>query len=136
MGDVNMGAVATSDGSPARLRLLVIEDEALIRMLFEDMLQDLGHTIVAATGRIEEAIQLAQNTACDAAILDVHLNGVEVFPAAHVLAGRKIPFLFATGFGSPDVPEQFRNCPTLQKPFQESHLKTALAQLFSARALA
>jgi CheY-like chemotaxis protein len=117
-----------SAGPDSSLRVLVVEDEVLIRMLFEDMLEGLGHTIEATTGRIEEAIALARDAICDVAILDVSLNGAEVFPAAKELAARGIPFLFATGFGAPELPEEFRGRLTLQKPFQESQLKSALAQ--------
>jgi CheY-like chemotaxis protein len=111
------------------LRILVVEDEVLIRMLFEDMLADLGHMIEAQAGRIEEAIDLAQRCPCDAAILDVHLNGIEVYPVADVLAERGIPFLFATGYSGAELPERFRGRPSMQKPFQADQLQNVLLRI-------
>jgi len=111
------------------LRVLVIEDEILIRMLFEEMLADLGHAVEGAAGHVEEALDLARTSECDVAILDVHLNGVEVYPVAAALADRGIPFLFATGMAGKELPEAFRDRPTMQKPFQAGRLQEILMQL-------
>ena len=64
-----------SESSQATPRLLVVEDEYLIRMLLEDMLADLGYDVAAAVGTIAEASALAANGDFDAAILDVNLDG-------------------------------------------------------------
>lgn len=120
----------TSQVASKALRILVVEDEVLIQMLFEDMLADLGHTVEAATGDLDKALSLARECACDAAILDVHLRGVQVFPVAEVLAERGIPFLFATGSTDAVLPEQFRGRPAMGKPFQPERLKEILANLF------
>jgi CheY-like chemotaxis protein len=111
------------------LRILLVEDEILIRMLFEEMLADLGHEIEGQAGRIEEALDLARASQCDAAILDVHLNGVEVYPVADVLAERGIPFLFATGYTGAELPEKFRGRPAMQKPFQAERLQEVLTRI-------
>ena len=55
-------------------RILVVEDEYLIRMLLEDMLTDLGHTVAAAVGTIAEAKELAVTGDFDCAVLDVNLG--------------------------------------------------------------
>ena len=60
--------------TPAR-RILVVEDELMIRMLLEDMLGELGYTVAAEAGRLEEALAAAQSAEIDVAILDVNLNG-------------------------------------------------------------
>jgi CheY-like chemotaxis protein len=111
------------------LRILVVEDEVLIRMLFEEMLADLGHLIEAQAGRIEEALDLARRCPCDAAILDVHLNGIDVYPVADVLAERGIPFLFATGYSGAELPERFCGRPAVQKPFQADQLQDVLTRI-------
>jgi CheY-like chemotaxis protein len=115
---------------PAKaLRILVVEDEVLIRMLFEEMLADLGHVVDGSVGRVEEALELAKQSQCDFAILDVHLNGVEVYPVAEALDERGIPFIFATGYAGAEIPEKFRGRPTMQKPFQAEALQEMLRQI-------
>jgi CheY-like chemotaxis protein len=92
-------------------RVLVVEDELMIRMLLQDMLTDLGHAIAAETGRIEEALALAKQAEFDVAILDVNLNGQPVTPVVEVLLQRGLPFVFATGYGQRGVPEPYRHAP-------------------------
>jgi CheY-like chemotaxis protein len=111
------------------LRVFVVEDEILIRMLFEDMLEELGHTVTCAASLLDEALSLAQTCEVDVAILDVRLAGKAVFPVAGVLAERGIPFLFASGITGADMPEPFRGRPTMQKPFDVDRLKDVLSRL-------
>jgi CheY-like chemotaxis protein len=122
--------MTTSDVSVAGKRILVVEDELMIRMLLQDMLADLGHTLAGEAGRIDEAMALAKNGEFDVAILDVNLNGQPISPVVEVLVARGLPFVFATGYGQRGVPEPYRNTPTLQKPFQVD----ALAQAIDAAA--
>jgi CheY-like chemotaxis protein len=122
----------TTTGAPAMRRVFVVEDEYLIRMLLEDMLTDLGYTIAATAGNLNEASELAKATEADFAILDVNLDGQEVFPVADILAARGLPFVFVTGYGGQGLPDSYRNRPTLQKPFQIDELKTTLATSFPA----
>lgn len=127
-----MVSVSASPPAPAvsrPLRILVVEDEVLIRMLFEEMLADLGHALDGAAGHVEEALGMARESRCDVAILDVHLNGAAVYPVADVLAERGIPFVFATGYAGTELPERFRGRPTMQKPFQAERLQEMLARL-------
>ena len=116
-----------SEGNSAgRKRVLVVEDELMIRMLLQDMLDDLGHTLAGEAGRIDEAMQLAKKAEFDVAILDVNLNGEPISPVVEVLVQRGLPFVFATGYGQRGVPERYRRTPTLQKPFQADALAQAL----------
>src|SRR4029077_4769081 len=112
-------------------RVLVVEDEYLIRMLLEDMLDELGYGVAAAVGTISEARKLAANGECSAAILDVNLDGQEISPVADILAQRGLPFVFVTGYGERSLPEAYRGRPALQKPFQAEQLKSTLAGLFA-----
>jgi CheY-like chemotaxis protein len=112
-------------------RLLVVEDEYLIRMLLEDMLDDLGYGVAAAVGTLPEARQFATDGDFNAAILDVNLDGQEIYPVADILAARGLPFVFVTGYGERSLPEPYRGRPALQKPFQAEQLKMTLAGLLA-----
>jgi CheY-like chemotaxis protein len=112
--------------------LLVVEDEYLIRMLLEDMLTDLGYSVTAAVGTIAEARQHATTGDFQAAILDVNLDGQEIFPVADILAERGLPFVFVTGYGEGSLPPNYRGRPALQKPFQSERLKETLADILAA----
>ena len=117
--------------SSAMPRLLVVEDEYLIRMLLEDMLDDLGYGIAAAVGTLSEARQIAADGDFNAAILDVNLDGQEIYPVADILTKRGLPFVFVTGYGERSLPEPYSGRPALQKPFQAEQLKSTLAGLLA-----
>ena len=120
-----------SDASRAVPRLLVVEDEYLIRMLLEDMLADLGYDVAAAVGTLAEASAIAASGDFNAAILDVNLDGQEVYPVAEILAKRGLPFVFVTGYGERNLSDPYRDRPALQKPFQAEQLKAVLAEILA-----
>ena len=105
-------------------RILVVEDEPMIRMLLEDMLGELGYIVAAEAARIEEALEATKNADFDLAILDANLNGQPASPVADALVTRGTPFIFATGYGQ--VPKPYRDRPMLTKPFQMTGLKQML----------
>jgi CheY-like chemotaxis protein len=98
--------------------VFLVEDEVMIRMMVADMLAELGYSIAAEAGEISEAIKLAQSADFDLAILDVNVNGKVISPVADLIKARNRPFIFATGYGSSGLPEEYRDRPSLQKPFQ------------------
>jgi CheY-like chemotaxis protein len=112
--------------APSSKRVLVVEDELMIRMLLEDMLSELGYTVTAQAGRIDEALHAAKTADFDLAILDLNLEGEPVLAVAEALVARGTPFVFATGYGERGLPEAYRNRPTLKKPFQLEGLKQML----------
>ena len=118
---------------PETKRILVVEDELMIRMLLEDMLAELGYTIVAEAADIEAALEAANNADFDLAILDVNLNGQPISPVADALVARGTPFVFATGYGERSLPELYRDRPTLKKPFQMEGLKRLLQSALDQR---
>src|SRR6201995_4602076 len=103
---------------PEGCSVFLVEDEVMIRMMVADMLDELGYSVAAEAGEIGEAIKLAQHAEFDIAILDVNVNGKVISPVAELIRVRNRPFIFATGYGSSGLPEEYRNRPTLQKPFQ------------------
>jgi CheY-like chemotaxis protein len=122
----NGDTMANGKGTAAGKRIFVVEDELMIRMLLEGMLEDLGHTVTAEAGAIDEAVTLAKQADFDVALLDVNLNGRPITPVVEALVARGLPFVFASGYGERGVPEPYRASPVLQKPFQVDALEEAL----------
>lgn len=117
-----------SDMSDARCVLLV-EDEAILAMLVEDILCDAGYRVLKAA-RVANALALMRNGEhIDAAILDINLAGSQVFPVAQQLLAEGIPFLFASGYGDPGLPPEFQGRKVLQKPYLPATLTDAVAAL-------
>jgi CheY-like chemotaxis protein len=110
----------------AKGRILVVEDEAMISMLIEDMLEELEYEIVGPASRLDHALTHALQADIDVGLLDINVKGQVVFPVADVLEFRGIPFIFATGYGDGGLPERFRGRPTLSKPFSLEALGDAL----------
>ena len=100
-------------------RVLIVEDEALVAMLLEDMLGDAGHVVACCASNISQALAYIsdQSESFDFAILDVNLGGQPIFPVAEALAAKDKPFAFATGYGPAGLPDAWRGRPTLSKPF-------------------
>ncbi len=110
-------------------RFFVVEDEMMVVMLLEDMLGDLGHQSVGTAQRLEAATKAAACVEADAAILDVNLAGDLSFPVADILQTRKIPFMFATGYGRVGLEDRFPDAVVIAKPFTLRQLETAISQL-------
>ena len=113
----------------AGLRVLVVEDEMMVSMLIEDMLGDLGCTVIGPASRLDEAMALADAVELDCAVLDVNLGGQPIFPLADLLRAKGAPFAFATGYGDAGLRDVDRGSPVLQKPFREADLARVLSQL-------
>lgn len=111
-------------------RVLVVEDEAIVAMLLEDMLADLGHEAVVAT-KIDQATAMARKEQVDFAILDVNLDGQQSYTVADILRTRGIPFVFATGYGHAGLGPEWRHVPALQKPFQLTELERAIREMLA-----
>lgn len=110
-------------------RILVVEDEPIIAFAIEDMLTDLGCQVVGPAFNLSEAEQLAAEALLDAAILDVNLNDQRSYSAAAVLLGRRIPFIFATGYGEDRVDWDHGGALILAKPYRQDQVAAALTLL-------
>ncbi|HZZ32013.1 MAG TPA: response regulator [Phenylobacterium sp.] len=119
----------TDTAQLAGLRVLVVEDEMMVSMLIEDMLTDLGCSVVGPASRLDEAMELAAASDLDCAVLDVNLGGQPIFPLADLLRERGCPFAFATGYGDAGLRAVDVGAPVLQKPFREGDLARVLAEL-------
>lgn len=101
-------------------------------MLVEDMLSELGCELVGTAARLPEAMSLAEQVQCDAAILDVNINGENVAPVAELFASRGTPIIFSTGYGKSGIDARFRDRPVLQKPYRIEDFADALRQALAA----
>ena len=122
-----------ADADLAGLRVLVVEDDAMVSMLIEAMLQDLGCQVVGPASRLDEALALAESAEFDCAILDVNLGGTPAYPVADRVRERGRPFAFATGYGQAGLRDCDQDALVLGKPFQEADLARVLGQLKSLR---
>ena len=114
-------------GKSAKLRVLIVEDEIVVALFLEDVLDEFGYQVAGVVTQLDDA--MLREPDYDIAVLDVHINGRNVFDFADMLAGRGTPFVFATGYGERGIPERHRSSPVLQKPFQPDELKRILADI-------
>ena len=110
-------------------RVLLAEDEAILAMSVEDMLVQLGCTVVGPALSASEAQGLAEREPLDGAVLDINMGDGPNFATAHVLKARRVPICFATGYGPAGLPAEYRDVPVLQKPYTELALAEMLQRL-------
>jgi CheY-like chemotaxis protein len=110
------------------LRMLVVEDEAIVAMLVEDLLTDLGCVVVDVAGTLEQGLVKAAGLAqkIDGAILDINLGGAKVFPIADLLKAQGVKFVFASGYGPGALEGRFADLPVIAKPFRREALENTL----------
>ena len=112
------------------LRVVIAEDEAIIRMDLRETLEEEGYEVIGETGRGDQAIELVRGLQPDLAILDIKMPGMDGLEAARIINGEKIcGVLMLTAFSQREVVEQARDAGALAflvKPFQKSDLVPAI----------
>ncbi|MFT6812197.1 MAG: AmiR/NasT family two-component response regulator [Gammaproteobacteria bacterium] len=112
------------------LRVVIAEDEAIIRMDLRETLQEEGYDVVGETGRGDQAVELVRDLQPDLAILDIKMPGMTGLEAAAIINGEKIcGVLMLTAFSQREVVDQARDAGALAflvKPFQKSDLVPAI----------
>ena len=111
--------------------ILVVEDEPLIAMMLEDFLETLGHTIHRSCDNVDDAVEAADKGGFDIAILDVNLGGDTAWPVARKLREKQIPFVLATGGHVEPPPPEFRDVPTIEKPYTVDRVTPALDKVLA-----
>jgi CheY-like chemotaxis protein len=109
-------------------KVLVVEDEMMIAMLIEDMLDEFGCKLVGPATNVPRALELIGKESIEVAVLDLNLDGKDTYAIADALQRKNVPFIFATGYGSTGLRQEYGNRPVLQKPFQARDLETALTE--------
>jgi AmiR/NasT family two-component response regulator len=124
-------------------RVVIAEDEAIIRLDLKETLEEEGYEVVADTGRGDEAVQLVKDLEPDIAILDIKMPGLDGLAAAREITNeRRAAVLILTAFSQRDLIEKARDAGALAylvKPFQRSELipavEVALGRFKEMRAL-
>jgi CheY-like chemotaxis protein len=113
-------------------KVMIVEDEALVAMMVEDMLGDLGCEVAGSFGAVDDALAFlgGGGPRPDGAVLDINIGGEMVFPVAEALRERGVPFVFATGYG--DLPRKgFESVEVLAKPINVGALRQAVGRFRS-----
>ena len=106
--------------------VLIVEDDPIIALDFEDTILALGVQRVRCAGSVATALNLIEARAPEFALLDVGLAREKSFAVAEKLAALKIPFAFVTGYGADKVPPEFADRPRLPKPCSREALLIVL----------
>ena len=125
------------------LRVVIAEDEAIIRLDLQETLEEEGYEVVGSTSRGDEAVALVRDLKPDLAILDIKMPGMDGITAAReITSSRRAAVLILTAFSQRDLVEQARDAGAfyyLVKPFQTSDLvpaiEVALGRFADMRAL-
>ena len=119
-----------SAASSSPTRVVIAEDEAIIRLDLKELLQEDGYDVVGETGRGDEAVELVRDLRPDLVILDIKMPGLDGLSAARVIAtDRLAAVLMVTAFSQRELVEQARDAGALAylvKPFQKSDLIPAI----------
>ncbi len=112
------------------VRVVIAEDEAIVRLDLKETLEEEGYEVVGETGRGDEAVELVRQHSPDVAILDIKMPGLDGLTAAREIAGERVAaVLILTAFSQRDLIEKARDAGALAylvKPFQRSELIPAV----------
>ncbi|ADH87983.1 response regulator receiver protein [Ancylobacter novellus DSM 506] len=116
-------------------RIFIVEDEALVAMMMEAMIEELGAVVVGTEARIGDALNFVaqRHGEIDVAVLDLNLGGSRSYDIAQAINGHGIPIVFSTGYDDGTIEDAWREHPLLSKPFQLAELEGALARALGTR---
>ena len=112
------------------VRIVLAEDEAIIRLDLRESLQEEGYEVVGDVGRGDKAVEMVDELRPDVAIFDIKMPGMSGLEAAKIVSDRKIcPVVMLTAFSQREIIEQARDAGALAylvKPFQKTDLVPAI----------
>ncbi len=124
---------ASEEMNGRKLRILIVEDEAVVALQVKHDLEAAGHKVVALATNLSQGMQLADSSEIDVAFLDVRLGDDLSTAVAENLLKRGIPFAFGTGFEDDSIlPGHLRAIPRLVKPYEADSVSRLLASLSKA----
>jgi CheY-like chemotaxis protein len=115
------------------LHILIVEDEFIMASVLKNALGRCGAKILGPAATLDRALALVETAdRIDGAVLDINLRGAMTYPVADVLARRRVPFVFATGYDADIVPEAYRHVPRCEKPVRPGEVARILSNQFRA----
>ena len=105
----------------------LVEDEALVAMMIQETLAEIGFQVIGPVGTASGALAAARDSHFDAAVLDINLGDGLVYTVAEILEKRGVPFVFVTGYDADSVDVRFSGVPILQKPIERGMLQKIFA---------
>jgi response regulator NasT len=127
--------MTAAEGSATLARVVIAEDEAIVRLDLKEILVTAGYEVVGETGRGDEAVTLVEEHQPDLAILDVKMPGMDGIRAAREITSRhQTAVLLLTAFSQRDLIEEARDSGVsayLIKPFQPRDLLPAIAEVLA-----
>lgn len=109
--------------------VLIVEDETLLALMLEDLLIDSGHRVVHARS-LPDALAALEREQFDAAILDINIDGADVFPVAARLRELNTPFVFASA-SAERIGADFCDEPLIAKPYTIGQVQQSLTGLLA-----
>jgi DNA-binding NarL/FixJ family response regulator len=123
----SLAAKSFATKSLAGRRVLLVEDEYFIISDLVRTFEASGAEVIGPAGSLEDALALVYNNShIDAAVLDINLHGEMVYLVADELAGRGVPFVFASGYDKSAVPERYSRIKHCEKPVPPEAIAAAL----------
>jgi DNA-binding response OmpR family regulator len=123
-------------GKLAGVRLIIIEDETLVGLWFEELVEEWGCEVLGWATTVESAERLVLAAEADAALLDLNLDGTSTAEIGAALKARNIPFVVVTGYGSGVTHALPIDAPIVRKPVDPKLLRAALLQVLASRGAA
>jgi two-component SAPR family response regulator len=125
-----------AEGHGHYTHILVVDDEAMIAMLLQDILVACGCEVLGPAGNVATAMSLIEsrgNGAIDGAFLDVNLRGELIYPVVDALAARNVPIVFVSGYAADGIDPRYAAIPALAKPIPIAKIEHYVTQ-FANRA--
>jgi DNA-binding response OmpR family regulator len=108
------------------IRVLVVEDEAIVAIDIADQLIEAGYLVVGPAPSVAKALKLIEEVGCDVAVLDVNLRDETSEPVARELRSGRTPFVFMSAIAKSHLPPDFTDEVLVSKPARSALLIAAI----------